>query len=209
MPRKKKEKEISVPVMNVKEDKERKAKTKKTSSRVSRKKKEDDVGVKIEVSEEGNKPFVPILWRAAEYEHGEKSITWQVSVIGATLLIALIGFWMDNFFFGVFILFAGGLLFFFSRRRPEIFDFEVSENGIEVKERITLPFEKIKSFSMRKRPGMLNELIIRKDVTVNPYLKIPIDDKTGERVVEVLRNRVSEVEYEESIIDLVSDWLGL
>ena len=56
---------------------------------------------------------------------------------------------------------------------------------------------------------MLDELIIRKDVTVNPYVRIPVDSKTGERAVAFLKNRIPEAKYDASIMDLVSDWLGL
>jgi hypothetical protein len=44
---------------------------------------------------------------------------------------------------------------------------------------------------------------------VNPYLRIPVDGETAKRARAFLATKLPEEKYEESLIDLFADWLGL
>lgn len=196
-----------IDIMAKKKIKEQESEKKVSSPRGNKKK--VVVDMKEEPSPKEEKIMESISWRAAEYERIQKPLSWYVSIIGGTLAIALIAFWSGNVFFGVFILSAGGLLLFFSGRHPQILEFSISQEGIEIEEKMKIPFEAIHSFSMRSRPHALDELIIKKKTNVNPYIRIPIDNTLAEKVRTLLRHKISEVEYEESIIDLISDRFGL
>jgi len=47
-----------------------------------------------------------VSWRAAEYEHEEKSGGWYIIVGLVTLILIALAIWQKNFFFGIFILLA-------------------------------------------------------------------------------------------------------
>lgn len=180
----------------------------KKQETIRRSKKKESEGKSEFVSEEIKK-IEPLSWRAAEYEHIQKSASWYAAIGGGAIVVAVIAFWSENLFFGVFILCAAGLLLFLSGRRPQILEFEISDAGVEIKEKIKLPFESLHDFSIRSRPYSLDELILRKKTNINPYVRIPIDSTLAEKARALLREKISEVEYEESIIDLLSDRFGL
>ncbi len=147
-----------------------------------------------------------ITWRAAEYEYSPKDVGWYWIVGGASAAIALVGLWQRNFFFAIFIVLAGVLVIAFGRRRPEVIDFAVGEQGIGVGNRLT-EYDRIESFSVRARPGRLNEVIIKKKAAVNPYVRIPVDAQLAANIRTLLLAKLPEVEHEESLIDTLSDWL--
>jgi uncharacterized membrane protein len=148
-----------------------------------------------------------MTWRAAEYEHYDKSTAWYV--VNGVVAAAIIGYalYQKNFFFAVFIVIAFIMLMFFSRRRPEVFDFRVDESGIGVG-RSSYNYESIENFSMRSRLGRLDELILKRKVSMNPIVKIPIDSKLAGEVKEFLGGKLPEIEYEESLLDTFAEWFG-
>ncbi len=150
----------------------------------------------------------PISWRAAEYEYKKRTLSWHLTVAAVVLGGAVLSFITGNFFFGLFLIGAGILVFFFAKQKPPICEFIISEEMIEIVDKMKIPLDSIKEFSIRSRPGALDELIIRKNVRVNPYVRIQIETKLGEKIRETLSKKIKEVEYEEPIVDIISDYFG-
>lgn len=150
-----------------------------------------------------------ISWRAAEYDHSVKGFLWYFWLIAIAVFLAVFAFWQRNFFFGVFIILAGAMIALFSRRRPQILEFRVSEKGVFIGDKVSFDFDHLESFFIRDRPGHLDEIVLKKKTTVNPYVKIPIDSQLAEKVREVLLEKIPETEHEDSIIDIISDRLGI
>jgi len=169
-------------------------------------KKSDDASQKTD--EKKKIVLETILWRAAEYDYSKKSLSWVLSVFGTAIAGSVLAFIFGNFFFGLFLIGAGALVVFLSKQRPQICEFKISEEGIEVVGKIKMPFDSLKEFSVIKRRNSLDELVIRKRVNINPYVRIPIDSKLGEKAREMLLEKIPEVEYEEPIIDALSAYLG-
>lgn len=148
-----------------------------------------------------------VSWRAAEYEYVEKTILWYMGVGAAALIIALIGLWQGNFFFVVFIAVAAAVIISLGRKRPQVVEFRVSGEGVAVGRQF-LPYERLQNFSLRARPGRLDELVFMKKTMVAPLLKIAVDGKVGEQVRGVLKEKLPEVERQDSLVDLIAEWLG-
>ncbi|MDI6821215.1 MAG: hypothetical protein QMD65_03535 [Patescibacteria group bacterium] len=148
-----------------------------------------------------------ISWRAAEYDYVKKDISWFWIVGGVATALVLVAIWQGNFFFAVFIALAGAVVLFFGRRRPQILDFKINEVEVRIG-KIEYKFELFENFSFRKRPMFLDEIVLKKKTAFNPYVKIPIDSKLAEEVKSVLLEKLPEVEYQESLIEIFSDWLG-
>jgi hypothetical protein len=159
---------------------------------------------KVEIKESSQEI---ISWRAAEYEHTEKEAGWYWLVGAISFVLIVVAFWQKNFFFAVFIVIAVGMVMFFSRRKPEVVDFSITDTGINIGE-LSLYFENLDSFSIRSRPGHLDEIVLKKKTTVNPFVRIPIDSRMVEKAGEFLRNHLPEVEYKESLVDIFSEWFG-
>lgn len=149
-----------------------------------------------------------VSWRAAEKDHREKSLGWYIGLGTVALILIIIALFGRNFFFGIFIIFAFFTVVAFSRSKPRVFDFKINERGLIINDRTNYAFESLDSFCLRVRSGELDELILKRKTTVNPFLKIQIDSKTSELVRPILKERLREFEYQDSIVDFASEWLG-
>jgi len=149
-----------------------------------------------------------ISWRAAEYQYIEKDIGWYFTVSFVALLLIVLSLWGGNFFFAIFMVIAAVTVIFFARRRPQIFDFKISNEGVAIGENIFYDYDALHGFVIRERPGRLNEIVLQKKANLNPYLKIPVDSKLAEEVKIFLGNKLPEIEYQESLVETVSEWLG-
>jgi len=148
-----------------------------------------------------------ISWRAAEYEFKEKGPAWYSAIGFVAAVIIVLAFVGGNFFFAVFVLVASITLMFFGGVKPQVFNFRVNEEGVEVGERKTHHYEDLEGFAVFERPNRLDELILKKKTNINPYVKIPVDSKAAREAKEILGAHLPEIEYQESLIDIFSDLL--
>ena len=61
---------------------------------------------------------------------------------------------------------------------------------------------------MRSRPGHLDEVVLKRKTIVNPTIHIPIDSELAERAREILGVKLPEEEHDESIVDILFDYIG-
>ncbi len=149
-----------------------------------------------------------VSWRAAEYEHLEKERGWFLIIGAVAFVLAVFAFWQNDFFFGVFIVLATALVMYFGRREPRVYDFAVGERGVSIGEK-EYPLGRLESFSIRERRNRLDDLVIKKKTNANPFIHIPVDERTAKDVRRILKEAgLPETEYQESIIDIVTDLLG-
>ncbi|MCP6720183.1 MAG: hypothetical protein KJI72_02590 [Patescibacteria group bacterium] len=149
-----------------------------------------------------------ITWRAAEYQYTRKDVGWYWLIALVAVILILLAFWQKNFFFAVFIILAGGMLLFFGRRRPQVLDFRLDDEGIAIGDNIFYDYDRFEEFSIRSRPQRLDEIVLKKKTTINPYIKIPIDSKLALKARAILNDNLTEVEYQESLVDIFSEWFG-
>lgn len=160
-----------------------------------------------ETKRSAHKHTAEITWRAAEYEYMEKGALWYWLAGVAAAFLAILSLWWRNFFFAVFVILAAGMVIFFGRRRPAVMEFRITEAGAHMGRKF-LPFENVEDFSIRVRPRHLDEIVLKKKVMVNPYVRIPIDSKLAGDARAILNKILPEVEYKESLVDLFSEMLG-
>jgi len=149
-----------------------------------------------------------LTWRAAEYQFVEKNAGWYglVVVLGIVLLfLALLG---RNFFFGVFIVIAVVMVISFGRRRPRVLDFKISEKGVAVGKDVFYDYDRLEGYAFLEKPGRLDEIVLKKKTAINPIIKLPIDAKSAEKAGVILQNHLPQIKYEDSLLDIISEWLG-
>lgn len=149
-----------------------------------------------------------LSWSAAEHEYVEKDVLWYLGLGGIALILLIIAVWQGNYFFAIFIALAAIVLANFGRRRPKVFEFRVTAEGVGIGEKF-VEFERLESFMVRERRDALHELIVKQKAYVNPYLRIPVDGETAKQARTLLAAKLPEEEYPESLLDLLADWLGL
>lgn len=155
-----------------------------------------------------NKKIREIEWRAAEFQYVPKGIGWYWLVGGCAAVLILFALYQKNFFFGIFIVLAGTMVIFFGGRKPRVFNFRIGEEGIDISGKVSYDYERLDGFAILEKPGRLDEIVLKKKTAVNPYVRIPIDDQTMIRAREILKDKLPEIEYQETFLEIVSDWFG-
>lgn len=148
-----------------------------------------------------------VSWRTHEYEHADRELSWFLGVGGAALLLIIFAIWQGNFFFATFIVIATALVVFLGRRPPQLIDVMVDESGISLAG-LELEYSTLDSFSFRKRPGRLDELILRRKRQFNPIVRVFIPDRDVLRARAIMVAHIPEVSHNESLIEILADWLN-
>ncbi len=149
-----------------------------------------------------------LAWRAAEYQYVEKDTTWYFIIVAAALILTILSLIQKNFFFAVFVIIAAAMIIFFARRKPQVVDFRITEKGVAIGENAFYDYDRLEGFAIVKKPNRLDEIVVKRKAVVNPYVKIPVDSENRRRAEEILKIHLPEVTYEESLLDIVSDWFG-
>jgi len=149
-----------------------------------------------------------LSWRAAEFEYVEKNLAWYLAVLGVAGVVVLIAFIRGNFFFGIFMVLAAILITVLGRQKPRVFDFRISDSEVKVGDSVSLSYDNLESFSVNRREGRLDEIILKKKSIANSYVRIPADTAMSEKARGILSEKLPEEEYEESLVDILADRLG-
>lgn len=149
-----------------------------------------------------------ISWKAAEFHFIEKDALWHTGIVLAGVLLLIFAYATHNLFFGIFVVIATILVMEFGRRRPRILEYGVTNNGLTIEKKLYLPYEKIESFRIHKRQNRLDELVFKKHSKVNPFLYVPVDEKTALMAQEFLLRYLPEDEHDESFVEIIAEWIG-
>ncbi len=151
-----------------------------------------------------------IVWEAAEFNQVEKSFGWYL--IFGILFIAMIifGFASRDFFFVIFLLLAGILVIALGGRKPENIKFTLGEDGCKIGNSETIyRYSDMTGFAIVEKSSDNNLLVLRQKSTVNPYLKVPIKKSMTEDVKLLLGSKLEQREYEETLLDVLIERVGL
>ncbi len=146
-------------------------------------------------------------WQAPEYDHFEKTANWfwlTGAVAGALILLAVL---FKDFLFAVVLLLGAFTIMMYAARPPVLIDFALTKKGLRIKDRL-YPYDHLKSFWVSDEYHK-RKIIVESDRLVLPHLIVPlppnIDD---EEAREYLLQYLPEMRHEESLIDLLADYLG-
>ena len=149
-----------------------------------------------------------IEWEAPEFLYRHKNVSWYwVSAIIAVIIFAF-AWWQKNIFFGFFVVLAEVLLIYFGRQEPRLLKFSVSGQGIVIANEKNFSYDNLASFWVRSKNEEFKELIIKSKARFVPYIKILIDIETSGRVNVILKKHLPEEEYEDNLLDVLSELVG-
>jgi len=143
-----------------------------------------------------------IQWQALEYRYHRKSLNWFVGVIGLALILLIIALWQQNFLFAIFTVIAAGLVVFWGKERPRRLQFTLDKKGLWIN-RCLYEYKQFDGFAFSE-----NRLQLRYRQHFRPYLTIPLPEKKNRALREQLLVILPEIEYNESLIEALGDWLG-
>lgn len=152
-----------------------------------------------------------IIWEAPEFAYFEKSAKWYAILGIAFLLMIIFGWASRDFFFVVFLILSGIMIFYLGARKPENVKFELGEEGCKIGNSQTIyRYAEITGFAVLPKPRRNDILILKRKAIANPYLKVPLKRDIADAVRGFLEEKgVHEGEYEETLLDTLIDWAGL
>lgn len=149
-----------------------------------------------------------VEWNTPEFTYTEKKTDWY----WALGVIVLVGFILaivsKNFLLGLLVALAGGLLFFFARKKPTNVFVEVSELGVKIDSSL-YPYNNIESFWLGTNTHDEPILFLHVKRTFLPLVIVPIHPGLNlEDLRGVFLEFLPEVEHSEPLAHQVSDRLG-
>lgn len=143
--------------------------------------------------------FVP------EFEYHHKNLLWYLLLVFLSLLFILIGMLTQNYTFIGLIVICAAIVLMKSRKKPEIVPFAIHDTGFYFKNK-HWDFKEIKSFSIFTFEDK-NYFVFVPESRMKISIKIPIEDP--EILREKLNNLVTEVEYQESLTEIIIRLIGI
>lgn len=155
------------------------------------------------------KEYIPIQWRAHEYEHKEKSADWfwVLAIVAITGVITAII--LKNILFAILIIVGTLTLALYAIRKPNLTHFEINNRGIRIDNSLH-PYISLDSFwVIDTEEERVSTLIIKSSKTLMPYIIIPLDNSVSSfEIRECLLTYLDEEEYEEPLSYKFMDYLG-
>ena len=145
----------------------------------------------------------PITWTAQEYIHLDRSPLWFVGFIVAVLgLIALGIFVFQAWSFSVLIVVMAVALLVYIRRPPRTLTYALSPaQGLYVGERL-YTFDEFKAFGLIQDEGNYSIMLIPRK-RFSPGVSVFFPDDAGERIVDILGQRLPMENLKLDIVDII------
>ncbi len=155
-----------------------------------------------------NQQHNKFIWKAPEFKYYYKDVSWYwvSGIIAGTLF--LIALYQKNFLLAIFIALAEFTVIILGKRLPKTIEFEINNEGVQCGKMSFYKYDELTGFHIKKDNEEAGELILKTDSKITPFVKINIFIKDQEQIRDILKNFLDEVEYEESLFDIISDKLG-
>jgi len=147
-----------------------------------------------------------LQWQALEYEMYYKPSDWYWALGILTLGLVVVAAIMQNVLFGVFALLAGFTLAMFGAKPPRVRTFSINHEGVRIDAQLH-PFDSLKSFWIFYTPPIHQELRLETKRSLQPHLTIPLGDTNPLEVRVALIPYMPEKPQEESLIEIMSQYL--
>ncbi|HEY4526131.1 MAG TPA: hypothetical protein VJL32_03500 [Candidatus Paceibacterota bacterium] len=143
-----------------------------------------------------------IEWKAPEFEHRPKNISWfWLTIIIAVLILAL-AVWQKNFLFVFFVVIAEVLILSWGNAEPREIDFVLTEKSILIDGKKRYNLGELINFSVDEPEHKdLVSIFIHFKQRFKAPLRIHVFKDKLQSVRELLRTGVKEMEHEDSIVD--------
>jgi len=168
-----------------------------------------------------------ITWQAPAFKYYPKDVSWYWMSFIISILVMAFAIWQKNFLFAVFIFLAEISVLILARRQPELLKFKIDDKGITIIDK-TYSFSDLEEFCLRpdneyrdlesasglresvsspRKPAMFEELILKRKIHFNPYLKIFVDIRVASQVRNIISQKLTEEAYEDSLLEAIFKWL--
>ena len=167
---------------------------------------EDEKPEQILEEELGKNDSDKISWEAQEYGVRDRTTGWYLGILAVAVALITVGILAKSYFFVIFVVFAFGMMFFYSKRESRKTLFIIAEDGIYLGRRF-YQYGYFKSFWIldKIKPG---ELVLETPNIMNHYLNIPLPEVDPEKIRDFVSRFIPEKEYNEGFMDALARRLG-
>lgn len=143
-----------------------------------------------------------IEWKAPEFEHRAKEVSWfWLTIIVAVLVLAL-AVWQKNFLFGFFVVVAEVLILSWGNAEPRQIDFVLTEKTLVVDGKKHYNLNELANFSVDELEHKdLVPIFIHFKQRFRGPLRVHVFKDKLQSVRDLLGTGVKEVDHEDSLID--------
>ncbi len=143
-----------------------------------------------------------IEWKAPEFEHRSKGVSWfWLTIIVAVLVLAL-AVWQKNFLFGFFVVIAEVLILSWGNAEPREINFVLTEKNILIDGKKHYGLNELANFSVDELEHKdIVAIFIHFKQRFRGPLRIHVFKDKLESVRNILKMGVREIDHEDSIID--------
>lgn len=145
----------------------------------------------------------PVTWSAEEYVHIDKGGWWYVIfVVVALAMIAIDIFLLRAYTFSVLVVVMAVAIILYIRRPPRTLTYALSaKQGLYVGERL-YKFQDYKAFGLIK-DGEHNSIMLIPRKRFAPGVSVYFPEEAGERIVDILGQRLPMQELKLDLIDVL------
>ncbi len=148
-----------------------------------------------------------IEWEAPEYNHFEKESNWYWAVGLLAFAMILLAMVLKNFLFAIIILIGAFTVMLYAARAPELINFALTPKGLRIKDRL-YPYDSLHAFWISDEHNK-RKIIIDSDRLFLPHIIVLLPDVVSDdEARDYLLQYLPEKRLDESLIDLLSDYLG-
>jgi len=149
-----------------------------------------------------------IIWQAPEFQYRHKELEWYwLSIIAAGILF-LFALWQKNLLFAIFIVIAEIMLIVWANELPKNLQFKINKNGVQIGGLKSYYFEELGGFHICEKEGGWGELVLKTRNKLHAYVKILVFNKDIPEIKKFLKEKLPEMEYQESLSDHLGRRIG-
>lgn len=142
-----------------------------------------------------------VAWTAQEYIHPDKSPLWFIVFVVVVLgLVALDIFLLQSWTFSALVIVAAIAVIIYTRRPPRMLSYGLSgSHGFNVGDRL-YHFEEFKAFGII-RDGEHNSIMLLPRRRFAPGVSVYFPDEAGEKIVDILGQRLPMEDLKLDLVD--------
>jgi len=145
----------------------------------------------------------PITWSAQEYMHIDKGVGWFVLFALVVLgLVAIDVFFLKSWTFSLLVIVMAVAIIIYVRRPPRVLTYALSPaQGLYVGERL-YHFDEFRAFGLIK-DGEHHSIMLIPRKRFAPGVSVFFPEEAGERIVDILNQRLPIEELKLDVVDLL------
>lgn len=132
-----------------------------------------------------------IKWQMKEFEQYDRGVLWYLFMGGIGLILLIYALWTANFLFAIILLIVAFIIYLHHRHDPEILDFKITEDGLEI-DKDFFSYKELKKFWIIYEPPEIKNLYFNTYRILKGNLSIPLNSTDPLKVRKILLKYLDE-----------------